>query len=97
MEREALLSRLIGEPLDVNETKRTFGGGFEDEQTPYGAMMGDDTLLTYKHVAERAGVSVSSVKRAIYSGDLSKPIEVGERAVRFRLADVRGWIRNSMR
>ncbi len=45
-DREALLSKLVNEPLDSTETKRTFGDGFEDEQTPYEAMIGGGRGVT---------------------------------------------------
>ena len=54
----------------------------------------DDTLLTWEQVAQRAGVSVSTVKRAVKDGVLPKPTKVTEqgRAVRFPLGNVRPWL-----
>jgi excisionase family DNA binding protein len=50
-----------------------------------------DAMLTYKEVAKRAGVSTSTVKRAVRDGELAEPAKVGERAVRFELSDVQAW------
>jgi excisionase family DNA binding protein len=53
-----------------------------------------DALLTIQEVAKRAGISVSGVKRAVQSRELPAPNKIGERAARYRLADVQAWIAN---
>lgn len=57
-----------------------------------GAAEDPDAPLTWKEVAERAGVSLSSVKRAVQGGALPVPHKAGKRAVRFASADVRAWV-----
>lgn len=44
--RDAVLSKLVNEPLDATETIKTFGDGFEDEQVPYEAMLGGGRSVT---------------------------------------------------
>jgi excisionase family DNA binding protein len=53
---------------------------------------GPDTPLTWKEVARRAGISHSSVKRAVQAGELQAPGRIGKRSTRFRLGDVESWI-----
>lgn len=52
----------------------------------------DDKRLSWQEVAERAGVSLSSVRRAVDAGALPKPKKIGPRRVLFALGDVREWI-----
>ena len=54
-----------------------------------------DQSLTWKDVARRAGVSLSSVKRAADAGQIPKPQSVPgmDRAVRFMSSDVAAWIK----
>lgn len=56
-----------------------------------------DEPLTWKEVAQRAGVSLSSVKRAADAGHIPKPQPVPgmERAVRFKASDVEAWIKGN--
>jgi len=59
-----------------------------------GAEEQDDAPLTWADVAKRAGVSKSTVKRAVKSGELLPPEKVGNgRAVRFQLGRVRAYIK----
>lgn len=44
--RDAILQRLVNEPLDAAETGATFGDGFEDEQRPYEAMLEGGRAVT---------------------------------------------------
>ncbi|MDX2203299.1 MAG: helix-turn-helix domain-containing protein [Hyphomicrobiaceae bacterium] len=48
--------------------------------------------LSWREAAEKAGVSLSTVRRAVQDGQLPEPDRVAARARRFRLADVRAWI-----
>ena len=58
------------------------------------AVYDPEEQLSWKDVARRANVSLSSVKRAAGAGDIPKPQLVPgmERAVRFKAADVAAWI-----
>jgi excisionase family DNA binding protein len=47
-----------------------------------------DKLVTYADVAKRMGVSLSSVKRMVASGELPKPTKISDRSVRFRQGEV---------
>ena len=60
-----------------------------------GAVHDPDEQLTWKDLAQRAGVSLSAVKRAVHAGEIPRPQLVPgmERAVRFRADDVHTWLR----
>ncbi len=45
-DRAALLHKLVNEPLDEGQSASTFGDGFEDERTPYEAMIGGGRDVT---------------------------------------------------
>ena len=51
-------------------------------------------LLTYAQVAELTGLHPRSIRRQVVAGRLN-PIVLGERCVRFRVGDVKGWIERS--
>ena len=51
-----------------------------------------DQRMSYADVAVKAGVSKSTVQRAVYSGDLPKPDRLSARRVVFRQADVERWL-----
>ncbi len=60
-----------------------------------GAIHDPHEQLSWKEVAERAGVSLSSVKRAVDAGDIPRPTPVPgmDRAVRFNADDVHAWLK----
>lgn len=54
--------------------------------------------VTYKELADHAGVSLSTVKRAVKNGELKEPTRVGKRAVRFDPSEVNAWLaKNAMK
>lgn len=63
-----------------------------------GAIHDPNEALTWKQVAERAGVSLSTVKRAVHAGEIPAPQVVAgmERAVRFKAADVHAWLKGEV-
>lgn len=63
-----------------------------------GAIHDPQEPLTWKQVAERAGVSLSTVKRAVHAGEISRPLPVPgmERAVRFKADDVHAWLKDEI-
>jgi excisionase family DNA binding protein len=60
-----------------------------------GSVHNPEEQLTWRDVAERAGVSLSAVKRAVHAGEIPRPQLVPgmERAVRFRADDVHTWLK----
>lgn len=64
--------------------------------TPAEPMNGD--LLSFADLAERAGVNISTVKRAVQRGELPRPQKKGARAVRFPFDDeLKQWIEQNRR
>lgn len=63
-----------------------------------GAVHDPQEPLTWKQVAERAGVSLSTVKRAVHAGEIARPLPVPgmERAVRFNAGDVHAWLKGEI-
>lgn len=63
-----------------------------------GAVHDPEEPLTWKQVAERAGVSLSTVKRAVEAGDIPRPLPVPgmDRAVRFKSDDVHAWLKGEI-
>ncbi|WP_072395453.1 excisionase family DNA-binding protein [Hyphomicrobium sp. CS1GBMeth3] len=63
-----------------------------------GAVHDPEEPLSWKQVAERAGVSLSTVKRAVDAGDIPRPLPVPgmERAVRFKADDVHAWLKGEI-
>jgi len=63
-----------------------------------GTIHDPEELLTWKDVAERAGVSLSTVKRSVEAGDIPRPLPVPgmQRAVRFKADDVHAWLKGEI-
>jgi excisionase family DNA binding protein len=51
----------------------------------------NDQLLTYKQAARFLQVSEATLRRMVESGELAT-IRIGERSVRFRPSDLRGYV-----
>jgi excisionase family DNA binding protein len=50
-------------------------------------------LVGYPEVAELLKMTRRSVERLVAAGQFPKPMRIGKRAVRFRLADVEAYIK----
>lgn len=52
-----------------------------------------DQLLTKLEVAELLGIALSTLESWVYKRHFPRPIQIGKRAVRYRLSVVEAWIR----
>lgn len=51
-------------------------------------------ILRLKSVLERTGLSRSTLYRKIEGGTFPKQVQISERCIGWREADVEGWLRN---
>ncbi len=51
-----------------------------------------EKFLTYKQVALRLGMSVRQIYRLVASGDLSAPVKISSRSVRFPESEISDFI-----
>ena len=51
-----------------------------------------DRLLSIKDVLDIVGISKSGLYKKINAGEFPAPVAIGQRAVRFREADVQSWM-----
>lgn len=49
-------------------------------------------ILRIQHVIEYVGTSRSFIYRAVASGDFPKPIQLGARAIGWRIDDIEAWM-----
>ena len=52
----------------------------------------EETFLTRKQVCETLGISTSTLRRLVDSGDFPQPIQISERRQLFRDNDVFDWL-----
>ena len=54
--------------------------------------MNSKLLMTSAEVQAACTISRTTVYRLVKSGRFPRPVKVGERAIRWRTADVQGWL-----
>ncbi len=54
--------------------------------------MSEVSLIRRKQVEQMTGRSYSSLRRDMESSGFPRPVQIGPRAIAWRLAEVRGWI-----
>ena len=55
-------------------------------------MLGMQQLLTRREVTEITGMSKTTVYELIDRDDFPRPVRIAKRSVRWRVADVQGWL-----
>ena len=56
--------------------------------------MQEERFLRRTEVCEMVGLARSSIYRLISAGSFPRPVQVGPKAVRWRLADIRNFMRS---
>ena len=64
----------------------------EDSGYPYEGMESGERLLRRREVEKITGLSRSSIYRLMPLGLFPRPVQVGPKAVRWRLSDIRAWL-----
>lgn len=51
-----------------------------------------EKIIRVQEVAERVGLSISTIQRLVRNGSMPAPVQLAERAVGWRASDIDQWI-----
>lgn len=56
-------------------------------------MVFDDSFMRLREVCQATGLSRSTIYERMKNGTFVRPVHIGTRSVRWRVCDIRGWLR----